>query len=86
MRKKQQLVRLEWLDSEVSSGWSDGADFETVKLRRVTSVGWVIAETDDALVLAAHIQLEKDGTLDVVSDAMTIPKVAIVNLRKLREA
>lgn len=78
------LEHIVWVDSEVAAGWCDGADFDEPTLRRVQSVGWVIGESDDAIVIAAHVQIE-DGAVDVVADAMTIPKVAIVRRRRLRE-
>jgi hypothetical protein len=69
-------VAVEWVDSHCRSGWCRG-EVEAHQLR-CQSLGWVVAETRDVLVLAANITDEDEPQR---CGEMTIPKTAILNLK-----
>lgn len=48
--KPPRLTYVEWLDATADIGWSDKED---LKAHLIKSVGWVIHESKDELVLAA---------------------------------
>jgi hypothetical protein len=52
----RKLLYIEWLDHATDHGWKDWSDTEDVKVRHVCrSVGWVISENEDYLVLGANV-------------------------------
>ena len=74
------LVLVEWIDA-ASRGirrWmtvEDVADFEEY---RCVSVGWLIAESKDYIVVAPHVSPDEDiARLSDVQGEMKIPKAAI---------
>lgn len=79
------LVLIEWVDSSGGSGWIpvDEIEEEPIIIR---SVGWVLRETKDIIVIAAH-HGQRNGrtTPEQVHSEMKIPKVAIKRVRNLRE-
>ena len=74
----RKLVRVEWVDSHSGKGW---ADLDRIKasaeLLHIVSVGWVIAETKDQLVLCSTLS-DIQGTGDI-----SIPKCCITKRRTL---
>lgn len=78
------LVLVEWMDAQFAhAGWEylDG-DYCAPELSRVTSVGFVVTETDDALVLAANMSTHKKITPQI-SGVMAIPKTCVVKRETL---
>ena len=73
---QHRLVRVDWVDSHYANGWKDTDDIkpETPHLE-VFSVGWLIKETDDVVLLSAHF-----APLQIHSPVW-IPKVAITRMR-----
>lgn len=67
------LIVVEWVDSCGLKGghWGSTEDAKQLTPSDCRSVGWLINETDDAIVLAAHV------TPHHVSGEMCIPKVAV---------
>lgn len=48
--KSPRLVYVEWIDATVESGWAEKLDLKT---HFVKSVGWLMDETKNELILAA---------------------------------
>jgi len=62
---------LEWVDSEAQVGWQYVDNVRVTKLT-VQSLGYLVKETDDVVVITTSISAN-DGCMD----CLTIPKVAI---------
>lgn len=74
------LVAVQWVDScSPDGGWTYSKqivrDYDPSVVR---SVGWLVRETDAALVLAPHVANPNDADSEQVDGLMAIPKVAIV--------
>ena len=82
------LVYVEWVDSATVHGWHSldelQRDCTSVLMQ---SVGWIVKETDDTLMLSAHLHKETDehDAVRMAADATAIPKVAITMRRVLRK-
>lgn len=71
-------VEIKWVDS-CSRGmpWTDRDDLANLSPAVIRSVGFVVAESDDSVTLAAHLSPHQ------VAGVMCIPRVAITSRRKL---
>lgn len=66
-----------WMDSSASvNGWNDIKDI-TCDLDPIHSFGFVIKETDDAIIVAPHYTTDKIDGLQQACGWMRIPKVSI---------
>lgn len=75
--KKFPFVLVEWVDSSRSDCWTPIDQFNP-KVSKCMSVGWIIEQTKKRLSIAPHLGPGQScGT-------MTIPKVAITKIRKLK--
>lgn len=73
------LTIMEWVDSSgVQSGWQFLEDFQT-ELVHVTSVGFVIKETDEFIALAQNYGVETTNSPEQINGVITIPKAAILS-------
>lgn len=91
MKRLYPLIEVRWLDATSAShhtSWGDFDDFCNVDSRQTQdchSVGYLIREDDDRLVVAAHLALVKTGdTVGQVSGTFLIPKCCIVSRRDLK--
>ena len=73
------IVYVEWIDSSSNHGWCDAGDAAVHDLRCV-SIGFLIAENDASITVAAS-QCVPTGSVDA---PITIPLVAITNLYEVR--
>lgn len=79
------LVLVEWWDSHQNiSGWAAVADI-TPDLPLIRSVGWVVHDTPECLVLVANHGEETRSSPEQACGEMTIPKVCVKRVRRLRE-
>ena len=76
---KLQPVYLEWVDPQSVDAWTDLAEVRVDRLPLIRSVGLVVSETRDMLVIAQNY----DKKNDQVSMVMHIPLVNIKKLTKL---
>jgi hypothetical protein len=77
----KKLVIVEWLDSSLTDGrWEHRDDIHKMKPAKCTSVGFIL---DDA---KTYITLVGTMSKHAVLGRLTIPRVAIVSMRKLRKA
>ena len=69
--------KIDWVDSYGSApSWERLGEIDSSVLV-CQSVGWVVHEDDESVVIAPHRALETEHTDSQVSGHMTIPKVAI---------
>lgn len=80
------LVVIEWVDSAQRERWAWIDEFERgTEVLICRTVGWVLAETDEAVVVVSSISGEKNAELrEAACGGMVIPKVAMVSRRVLR--
>lgn len=77
------LVCIEWVDSSTARGWHALKDIDD-SLSHCVSVGWLWHDTNDVKVLLANVSLSTDdGTVDMATDAITIPHAAITAMHDL---
>lgn len=86
MEKPRRLVLVEWADSNSGTGWQPIDDVENCTyLVLVQSVGWIVAECEDTIVLVPHIAGEKNANLRLFACGdITIPKSVIRSIRDLQ--
>lgn len=80
MKPKKQtynLYQIDWKDAMAGGGWKSTKDYKPM-LITVHSVGWLLAETKEALVLAQ--QMSSAGN---AADTINIPKNCILRKYKL---
>ena len=75
--KKGDLVHVLWEDSTTTHGWSEEEDVECITCE---SVGWLITNGPNRIVLAADIAGNGDKEYN---RKMVIPKSVIKEIRKL---
>ena len=78
-RPQPKRYLIDWIDSCSRSGWHDDT---TNRASRCQSIGFVVAEDDQAVTLALS-RASEDG-MAPWCDAITIPKTAIKRKRNLR--
>jgi len=71
---KKKIARVKWLDANSKYGWRD--DDEEWELFTIDSVGYVVKETKDFIVLTTSVSQN-----DHYMDPITIPKKMIVSRR-----
>ncbi|HEY9544744.1 MAG TPA: hypothetical protein VIR56_01985 [Solimonas sp.] len=79
-------VLIEWLDSaQPIPGWRLLSDLPNPDVVKCESVGWIIGETDDVLMLAPNIG-DRGGDSEQASGFIRIPVVSITRRVTLLEA
>lgn len=78
---KHKLVIVEWFDAHSIDGWEPlEGEKKNVKC---TSVGWLISDTKDNIVIVPNIADKGENKFDGCGK-MIIPKVSIVSKRNLK--
>ena len=80
---RSELYEIRWLDAyEMESGWLDLEEALKIKPPEVRSVGYVLKETKDYIILAADIgsnQIDKDvGRVTVIPGQWIVDKKVIL--------
>lgn len=75
------LVKIVWDDAVTDVGWEDES---AIKLERVSSVGWVLEENEQQIVLAADTSLDRHGNVHT-NRRIAIPVPWIVSRDELYE-
>ena len=79
------LVLVEWYDSHQNTGgWAPVKDIPAF-LPVIRSVGWVLHDNDQCLVLVPNHGAATDTSSEQACGEMTIPKRAVKKVRQLRE-
>ena len=86
--KTPRVCLVDWLDSSGASGWQLIEDAAVMEPDPCTSVGFVIAETEDRLTLLQSFTNRKATAKakDMGDHALTIPKCSITRVVVLRKA
>lgn len=80
---KNQLYYVEWLDAVTDTGWAHPKD--DLVLHKCLSVGWIIRETKQEIVLAADTSDPECGDDDFeVNRRIAIPKSWVTLKRKIQ--
>lgn len=83
-----EIVYVRWVDSHGWSTWNDARTRIKTGLEQnlmCETVGFLIAESDDRLVVASSISLDEETTFDNLTDMEVIPRVAVLEMEVLRE-
>lgn len=87
---KPRRVEVEWIDSAQKTGWrsaDETLDWINLGTEALTcwSVGYLVDEREDSITLAPHYTIDtRTGLHDEYGDPMTIPRVAVVEIKELR--
>ena len=78
------IVEVAWVDSESNPDWDHLKNVVSDGTLECRSVGYLLAEKSDRIVLAASLGRSL-GTVDddVVASHITVPKVCIIELQEL---
>jgi hypothetical protein len=79
--KDYKLVQVTWNDAGSHDSWVSLKDIVEDKSMECISVGWLVSDRPDRLVLVASMDLQTDQEL--VSGHVTIPKAVITDIREL---
>lgn len=69
---------MKWVDSASSGDWRSLEDIANESLGAIVSVGWVLSEDDEKIILVPNVTSDKLGC-----NEMLIPKVAIVEMHEI---
>jgi hypothetical protein len=72
------VAHIEWIDSEADIGW-EKPEYESDWLGRCHSVGFVVAETDNYVVLANSVESDHGEC----NGRISIPRSSILKMRTL---
>jgi hypothetical protein len=78
------LVLVEWVDSSSRHCWTRLNERKGSELLRCRSVGWLVEETKEVLVLAPHMSGEGQGVHVMGTGDMAIPRVAVRRVMVLK--
>jgi hypothetical protein len=85
MAKFLYRAEIEWLDSrQPSSGWQFAEGFEPESVVRVRTLGFVLQENEEAVVVAQNAAY--DGfrqPVTQISGVMTIPRCCVLEIKKI---
>lgn len=77
------MVLVTWTDSVSDSRWQTLEHARGSVLKVCQSVGWVVAENDEALVICSSQSSYNDGSDLHVAEVWTIPAAVIESVREL---
>ena len=86
--KKPRRVEVEWIDSASWSSWRDVEWYvERAKKSEMLhrSCGYVLADNDDAIMLALSLTDEEDERDRMATEVMLIPRVAVIKVTDWRQ-
>ena len=80
------LMHITWQDALVDNGWAGAATALTPST--ITSVGWLISQTDKAIIIASDIGDDIDHTTKVTTTEtnrrIAIPKDWVISQKELK--
>jgi hypothetical protein len=80
-----QLVLVDWIDAAgVAAHWAPLEDVKSYP-QRCQSVGWLLEDEPDFIVVAPHVGLDENGWPEQVVGDMCIPRSAIKRIAALPE-
>lgn len=78
----REIIELIWIDAESDDVWRDIAEHESSELAKISTVGYLLNESDKVIRIAQNI----DQTNGKTSMVITIPKAWIVSRKVIRKA
>ena len=78
------LVRVRWMDSIGQAGWNSLSYITEDHSLECVSVGWMVQEKNDRIVLVSHIQ-DASASDPKCDGHITIPRQAIIKVDKSYE-
>lgn len=84
---KYGFVYVRWVDSfGVHADWREVSDYSPVPIHYCYSVGWIIGEDKNSIILAPHLSPENKeiGAVEQVCGDMVIPKCSIKKMTVLK--
>jgi hypothetical protein len=79
------LVLIEWVDSHSGRGWQDiGKLKEATAVMHCRSVGWVVAQDKNSVVVVPHLNGDEEGGINQGCGELSIPKRAIIRTTTLK--
>lgn len=82
--KLPKLVAVDWIDSSSSNGWIDMPNRDFRLNLKCSSVGYLVHEEKDRVRVSASIAFDNNGNADQFNNTITIPRVAIQRIRKVK--
>lgn len=81
------LVLVEWVDAHSGRGWQTMEELKNAaEPLYCRSVGWIVLENADCMVVVPHVSGERNGTTALTGCGdLTIPNKSIVKLTVLRK-
>lgn len=78
------LVQVKWVDSHSFDSWVGVKQLEGYpEVVDVISVGWLMDSNNKTITIASHVTFDRSGDICQCSGDMTIPKVAVVEIKEL---
>ena len=79
------LVIVDWVDACSNRGWVDKDTLQTSTLLPCRSVGWLLKEDKECIVLVAHTSdTTEDGDFRQGNGDITIPKSTVKRIIKIK--
>lgn len=75
------LVQVLWIDAESHPDWRELSEVIADGTLECISVGWLVSEREDRIVLVASVDLGDDG--EMVASHITIPRSALKEIKEL---
>ena len=82
MSKARPLVRIDWVDSCRHEGWRNPSDVVGRSDLRCTSIGFLVDDSPDSLVIASHIAWP-EGPDPLVGAMQSIPRCSVTKISRL---
>lgn len=82
-RAPKPIIEVRWMDANSVEGWSDPGEVEKEGPAPCCTVGYLLAETKDALNITGTMDTQ-GGRLHKVTGNIIIPKRMVVSRRLLR--
>jgi len=79
------IVKVTWLDSYgATPSWQEIDDAKGYIALRCHSIGYLLEDEKDYIKIAPHYAAETEQTLEQVSGVMSIPRICVVEIKKLK--
>lgn len=84
--KLGKLVYVKWVDSSGSNGWqmADLVKDQKLELLNIHSVGWLLKEDNDAILIAPHISDGSEIHPQQLCGELAIPKLVITKMKEIK--
>ena len=82
------LVMIEWVDSQSFTRWVDYDGIDNNLELRCLSVGWLLHESADRIVIASHLSdshVDDSDSPNQITGHMMIPRVSVRQMWELEE-